>query len=90
MNRPLPEEQLRIYLSNPNRCPWCGGEILAGRVEYDDENCASRSVYCASCECEWEDVFRLVEIYVPKCREHHYLPETAPAFSPSQLLEAVA
>ncbi len=35
-DRQLPEEQLRIYLSNPNRCPWCGGEVLVGRVETDD------------------------------------------------------
>lgn len=88
----LPEEQLRIYLSNLNRCPWCAGEILVGSVEIDDDdaNYARRSVYCCSCEREWDDVFRLVGIFVPKSREHHYLPETAPFFSPPELLEAVA
>jgi hypothetical protein len=80
-DRQLPEEQLRIYLSNANRCPWCGGEVLADRVEADDiEHYARRSVYCTSCAREWDDIFRMVGIFVPKSREHYYLPETAPRY----------
>jgi formate dehydrogenase maturation protein FdhE len=91
MSHPLPEEQLRIYLNSPNRCPWCGGEVLSGRVEQDDDdNYARRSVYCCSCEREWNDVFRLVGLFVPQSREHHYLPETAPNFSRPGVLEAVS
>jgi len=90
-NHTLPEEQLRIYLGNPDRCPWCGGEVLAGSVKRDDDdNYARRYVYCTSCEREWDDVFRLVGIFLPESGEHHYLPETAPAFPPSGLMEAVA
>lgn len=76
----LSEDQLRNYLSKPNHCPWCGGEVITGSLEADD-NYASCSVYCTSCDREWDDIYRLVGTYVPQFQEHHYLPETEPCIS---------
>jgi len=78
MNYNLTNEQLRDYIAKPHHCPWCeSDDIEAGGFDADS-NYASCSVHCNACNREWEDIYRIVGIYIPEAQEHCYPPEADP------------
>ena len=48
------------YLDNPDKCPHCNGDNLAGNTpEYSDSKTLVREVECLDCREEWMEVFKL-------------------------------
>ena len=62
MNRRNFDKLRKMYLLNPNVCPFCGSiDISAEHAEFD-WNFASRPVACENCNKEWVEEFTLTSV----------------------------
>jgi hypothetical protein len=52
-------------------CPYCGGKDLEGGSFNADGGYAWQSITCSGCGCEWDDVYRLVEVEIEHEEDQH-------------------
>lgn len=58
----LTKEQKEAYLQDPNRCPFCGGDVFADEFYECSPTTVGRSVQCNVCGKGWDEIFKLVDI----------------------------
>lgn len=55
-------EQKAAYLKSPNHCLYCGSiHIEAQEGTFDDDG-GRQPVTCLTCDKEWNDLYRLVDV----------------------------
>lgn len=57
LKEPLTQSE---YLKDPNHCPACGGENIAGEEVTIDNGTAHQTVMCVDCGAVWTDYYKLV------------------------------
>jgi predicted Zn-ribbon and HTH transcriptional regulator len=63
MSAPLTKKQVREYLKNPNRCPYCGSyQINSDKLDADGFNTATANVDCDKCKNQWVDIYEIVNV----------------------------
>ena len=58
------EIDLNRYLSNPDKCPFCGGSNITGGDADFDSIKAWRNIQCLSCKEEWTEEFTITNVQV--------------------------
>ena len=56
------DEQKASYLKEANKCPFCKSEAIRGEDDDFDGETIWKTIVCESCEKEWRDIFRLVDV----------------------------
>lgn len=63
MNAPLTRAQVKSYLAESHRCPYCKSEDIEGQAGRDhNADSIYQEVACLSCEKEWVDEYRLADV----------------------------
>ena len=56
------DEQKASYLKETHKCPFCKSEAIRGEDHDFDGETIWKNIVCESCEKEWRDIFRLVDV----------------------------
>ena len=58
----LTKQEIRRYLKNPGKCPYCGSKDITGKsIDVDGER-ATQEVICEACQRSWLDVYTLTGV----------------------------
>ena len=60
----LPENIQKYVEGGGDHCPFCGRDTLSGGDRDMDGGIMSQEVTCESCGKEWQDLYKLYDIYV--------------------------
>ena len=55
----LTHPEIRTYLNDPGRCPYCGSTSLGADAFDAEDDSAWRVVECDNCESRWEEVYQI-------------------------------
>ena len=62
----LSEEQIKTYIENDSRCPWCNSSNIFGFQFKFEERLIYQSIECNDCKAEWEDEYTITGISYDK------------------------
>ena len=55
------KKEIEEYLRRPNKCPNCGSENILVTEEFEEES-KSRVIHCCTCECTFNEIYKLINI----------------------------
>jgi formate dehydrogenase maturation protein FdhE len=58
----MTEQQKKEYLEDPDKCPYCKSEDVAGEFPDFGESYAMRNVSCNQCNKNWTDYYVLTDV----------------------------
>ena len=60
----ITESAKRVYLKNPNKCPYCGaGSIdIDSDIEAHSDDSAHLFMFCPVCRGRWRNIYRISDV----------------------------